>query len=73
MGTRTEGTEAAADAASAPDTLAPILKFIGDGGHAPLPYFEVLLDSDLKDGVNPEPRIVAARIYQNGDEHSQLR
>ena len=65
-GTRTEGTEAATDAVSTPGTVDRILEAIGSRRLAPLPYFEVLLESQFVDGVNLAPRILATRVYRAG-------
>lgn len=62
-GTRAEGTGAAADAVSTPGTVDRILESIGCSRQSSLPYFEVLLESQLVDGVNLAPRILASRVY----------
>jgi len=62
-GTREEGTEAAADVVTTPYVLKDVLRSIGYDGAAPLPFFEVLLESRRLAGVSMAPHVLGSRVY----------
>lgn len=63
MGTRTEGTAAAAEAVTTPRILKAILSSVGYTGSGPLPYFEALLEARVMGNATAEPQILTSRLY----------
>ncbi len=63
MGTRTEGTAAAAEAVATPRILRSILSSAGYTGSGPVPYFEALLESRVIGDSTTTPQIIAIRTH----------
>ena len=69
VGTRSEGTEAAAEAVTNPLVLAGILDELRDLDGS-VPYFEALLESEVIGSAPATPRIVAVRRHKTSDQPS---
>ncbi len=63
MGTRTEGTAAAAEAVATPGILRSILSSAGYNGSGPVPYFEALLESRVIGDSTTTPQIISVRTH----------
>lgn len=64
MGTRSEGTRAAAEAVTSSPVLDRILDAVGYSGAGRAPYFEALLESSIMGDSTTPPKLVAVRRHE---------
>ncbi|MBI1357852.1 MAG: hypothetical protein GC160_26240 [Acidobacteria bacterium] len=67
MGTRSEGTQAAAEAVTSPVILDSILQQVGSTDSGAIPDFEALLESKVMGSSTTPPKLIAVRRHESGE------